>query len=158
MHHVIARRKHCKQSDTTTRSPTMSPQTSHRNDRFATTRWSMVVQLADKESPVAREALEKLTQRYWYPAYAYVRRCGHAPSIAAEMTQNLLQQLHSDLSRDVAREPPGHFRRFLLDRIHDFLAGDWRELLVEQSADRELIAPPDLEARFQLDRHGAHSP
>jgi RNA polymerase sigma-70 factor (ECF subfamily) len=136
----------------------MNSQPSSRHDRFATTRWSMVMQLADKESPGARDALDQLTHRYWYPVYAYIRRCGHAPAIAAEMAQKLLQQLQGDLSADLAQNPPGHFRRFLLDRIHDFLASDWRELIVEETPDRELIVPPDLEARYLRDGHGTHSP
>jgi RNA polymerase sigma-70 factor (ECF subfamily) len=136
----------------------MSSQTSSRNDHFATTRWSMVMQQAEKESPVARDALEQLAQRYWYPVYACIRRCGHAPGAAAEMAQKLLEHLQGDLAGEPAQNPPGHFRRFLLDRIHDFLASDRHELVVAETTGRELVAPPDLEARYQRDGHGTYSP
>jgi|SRR5689334_18761820 len=136
----------------------MSSQSSSRKDHFAATRWSTVMQLADKESPVARDALEQLARRYWYPVYAYIRRCGHAPMIAAEMAHKLLEQLQSDLSGQLAQDRPGHFRRFLLERVHGFLASDWRESPVAGTTGRELVAPPDLEARYLRDGHRTHSP
>jgi hypothetical protein len=42
--------------------------------RFRSTHWSQVLAAGRAESPVAREALERLCRTYWYPLYAYVRR------------------------------------------------------------------------------------
>ena len=49
---------------------------------FATTHWTVVVNAADTEAPGATAALTKLCEDYWFPLYAYVRRCGHGPDDA----------------------------------------------------------------------------
>jgi hypothetical protein len=54
--------------------------------RFATTRWSTVLAARDSVSPASDEALARLCEGYWYPLYAYVRRCGHDPDDAPEQT------------------------------------------------------------------------
>jgi RNA polymerase sigma-70 factor (ECF subfamily) len=88
---------------------------------FATTRWSLIV-AARGESPAAREALAELCQLYWYPLYAYIRRCAHAHDEAQDLTQEFFALL---LERDdLARLDPnrGRFRAFLLAACRHFLA------------------------------------
>src|SRR5580765_3226276 len=102
----------------------VASQRSH--DRFANTRWSVVMQQASGDAPDAARALDELAQRYWYPVYAYVRRCGHAPEVAQDITRTFLHRLISEFSSR-AQPPHGHFRKFLLARLNDFLGGDWRE-------------------------------
>jgi hypothetical protein len=53
---------------------------------FATTHWSGGLAARDAESPQATEALERLCRTYWYPLYAYVRRCGNGPEDAQDLT------------------------------------------------------------------------
>jgi RNA polymerase sigma-70 factor (ECF subfamily) len=53
---------------------------------FATTHWSVVLAAGNQESPEAAAALEKLCLTYWYPFYAYVRREGHNPTDAQDLT------------------------------------------------------------------------
>lgn len=96
-------------------------------DDFTRTRWSMVCRLQDERRPDAREALGELAVRYWYPVYAYVRRCGHSQEIAQDITQAFLQQVADDLRSNRVRTP-GRFRDWLLARLNGFLAGEWREL------------------------------
>src|SRR5688572_3594741 len=55
---------------------------------FATTHWSVVVQAGDQDSPTASAALEKLCATYWYPVYAEIRRRGHSPPDAQDLTQD----------------------------------------------------------------------
>lgn len=133
----------------------MSAASSH--DRFATTRWSVVMQSAAAEPADASHALTELAQRYWYPVYAYVRRCGHAPAIAQDITRSFLGGLMQQFRDDVTRHPQGHFRRYLLDQLNAFLGGDWREV-VDSGAAGELTPPDDLEARNEHDNAGATSP
>ena len=127
------------------------------SDRFATTRWSVVMQSASTESADASHALTELAQRYWYPVYAYVRRCGHAPAIAQDITRCFLGGLMRQFRDDATRHPQGHFRRYLLDRLNAFLGGDWREI-VDNDGAPELAPPDDLEARNEHDNAGAASP
>ena len=127
------------------------------SDRFATTRWSVVMQSASAEPADASHALTELAQRYWYPVYAYVRRCGHAPAIAQDITRGFLGGLMQQFRDGVTRHPQGHFRRYLLDQLNAFLGGDWREV-VDNDTGTELAAPEDLEARNERDNAGAASP
>ena len=53
--------------------------------RFATTRWSMVVEAGRQSSPEAAEALTTLCGIYWFPLYAYVRRQGHSIDDAQDL-------------------------------------------------------------------------
>ncbi len=121
------------------------------HDRFATTRWSMVMRPAAAESPEARRALGELAQRYWYPVYAYVRRCGHAPDVAQDVTLSFLQRLLRDISQDPEQDSPGLYRRYLIDRLHSFLAADWTETVQLEPLAEQLHAPKDLESRYLSD-------
>lgn len=136
----------------------MNSQAGRSYDRFATTRWSMVMQLAAIESPDARRALGELAQRYWYPVYAYVRRCGHAPDIAQDITLSFLQLLLRDICSSPGQHAPALYRRYLLDRLHAFLAGDWTETVQVEPFAGQLQAPADLEARYQNDHVSTQSP
>src|SRR5688500_17466271 len=53
---------------------------------FATTRWTVVMTAGGTDSPEAHEALATLCRNYWYPLYAYVRRHGHSPHDAQDLT------------------------------------------------------------------------
>ena len=85
----------------------------------------MVLSAGDPASPRAATALQTLCRAYWYPLYAYVRRRGHAPPDAQDLTQEFFAQL---LAHNwVARADPlkGRFRSFLLMAMSRFLAGEW---------------------------------
>lgn len=127
------------------------------HDRFANTRWSMVMQQASGDSPEASRALDELAQRYWYPVYAYVRRCGHAPAIAQDITRTFLHRLITKFRRNHEQPPHGHFRKFLLAELNTFLGGDWCEAIGEDTSNA-LAPPPDLEKRNQHDNAEAASP
>src|SRR5437763_16173791 len=68
--------------------------------RFQTTNWSLV--FAAGGSP---DALNDLCARYWSPVYAYVRRCGHDPADAEDLTQAFFSRMleHRDLARSEER-------------------------------------------------------
>lgn len=77
------------------------------------------------ESEPAREALETLCRAYWYPIYVYVRRKGHGPDAAEDLTQEFFAQLLAkDLLRQADREK-GRFRTFLLAVLDYFLVREW---------------------------------
>jgi RNA polymerase sigma-70 factor (ECF subfamily) len=95
--------------------------------RFATTCWTVVAHAGDRDSPEAREALAELFRAYWYPVYAYLRRRGHSPHEAEDLTQGFFADL---LARDFLKgiDPvKGKFRSFLLVALKNFLANrrDW---------------------------------
>ena len=71
---------------------------------FVTTHWSVIVGARDKDSPDSAAALEKLCHAYWYPLYAYVRRQGHAPHDAQDLTLPHLALL-KELADNLAAPP-----------------------------------------------------
>lgn len=128
----------------------------HAAEDFTQTRWSMVRRLQSTHTPDARDALTELAVRYWYPVYAYVRRCGHSQEIAQDITQTFLQQVADDL-RSSHAQPHGKFRDWLLTKLNGFLAGEWRELA---EAAHVPGAPPlsELESRNRTEHENDESP
>jgi RNA polymerase sigma-70 factor (ECF subfamily) len=94
--------------------PTASP--------FPTTHWSRIVAAGDPGAPLAREALAELCRVYWFPLYAYIRRPGHDPDRASELTQDLFVRLLEKGVLAAADPARGRFRAFLRAVCADFLA------------------------------------
>src|SRR5216117_3888215 len=63
------------------------------SDIFATTRWTVVQLAARNDTARAQQALSKLCEAYWYPFYVYVRRRGHGPEDAQDLTQEFFARL-----------------------------------------------------------------
>jgi DNA-directed RNA polymerase specialized sigma24 family protein len=63
------------------------------NESFATTHWSLVRAAGKGAASEAQKALADLCQTYWYPLYSYVRRQGHQPDDAQDLTQAFFAQL-----------------------------------------------------------------
>ena len=99
---------------------------------FVTTHWSVVLSAKDKGTPRSAEALEKLCKTYWYPLYAYVRRRGHSPADAEDLTQAFFARLlERNYVADANREK-GRFRTFLLTALNHFLADEWDRLKAQK--------------------------
>lgn len=96
------------------------------NAAFNPTRWSLIAILNSGEAARMDEALGKLCSAYWYPLYAYVRRAGHSPDDAADLTQSFFAHLLE--KQLLARADParGRLRTFLLTAMQHFLRDDWR--------------------------------
>lgn len=118
----------------------------------------MVMTNATRQSSGAGDALSELAQRYWYPVYAYVRRCGHGPTIAHDITSSFLHHLLRNVQSGRVQAAHGHFRRYLLNELNGFLAGDWHEGLKEDDATPPLSPPLELESRYQRDIPSSSSP
>ena len=58
-------------------------QREHPPKSFATTHWSVVLSAKNPDSPESEQAMATLCETYWYPLYAFVRRTGHSPPVAA---------------------------------------------------------------------------
>jgi RNA polymerase sigma-70 factor (ECF subfamily) len=100
------------------------PATPHSDARFATTHWTVVLTAGSPDSSRYREALETLCQAYWYPLYAYLRRCGHTPHEAEDQIQGFFAYLLE--RRALRRVDPrrGKFRSFLLGTLKHFLTDE----------------------------------
>lgn len=91
---------------------------------FAATHWSLVLAAGRDGTPAARTALEKLCRTYWPPLYAFVRRSGHAPADAQDLTQGFFLQLLQRNFLDGVDPRKGRFRSFLLAALQHHLSNE----------------------------------
>jgi RNA polymerase sigma factor (sigma-70 family) len=121
---------------------------------FVTTHWTVVVSARAGNSADSEAALEKLCRAYWYPLYAYVRRQGHSPHDAEDLTQEFFGKLlHADYLKSVAREK-GRFRTFLLVALKRFLANEWDRSRAQKRGGRHEHLPVDIsdaESRYAVE-------
>ena len=89
------------------------------------TDWT-VIRTAGQSGDAATGALEKLCRVYWYPLYAYVRRQGHGPHDAQDLTQEFFARLLATPWLENLHPSKGRFRSFLLASMNHFLANEWR--------------------------------
>jgi RNA polymerase sigma factor (sigma-70 family) len=100
---------------------------------FTTTHWSVVLAAREEESPKTADALAQLCGTYWYPLYAYIRRRGHEPQDAQDLTQEFFARLLGNNILKAVQQERGKFRWFLLSAVKRFLANEWNR---EQAAKR----------------------
>ncbi|PYI85468.1 MAG: RNA polymerase subunit sigma-24 [Verrucomicrobia bacterium] len=81
----------------------------------------------ERESPEAAAALEKLCRAYWRPIYIYVRRRGHPPAEAEDLTQAFFAHFLERKLLTVVDRQRGRFRTFVLHACEYFLAKQWRD-------------------------------
>jgi RNA polymerase sigma factor (sigma-70 family) len=94
---------------------------------FTTTRWSVVLAAGHEDASRASSALEHLCAAYWYPLYAYVRRQGHGPEDAQDLTQDFLARFIGKGYFRRADPARGRFRTFLLTSLKHFLVNEWHK-------------------------------
>lgn len=128
---------------------------------FHTTHWSVVAAVGAQETTQAAAALEALCRTYWYPLYAYVRRRGHGPEEAQDLTQEFFARLLAkDYLRRADRER-GRFRSFLLKSLQHFLVNEWVRGQARKRGGGEKLVPLDealAERLYQQEPAVAHPP
>jgi RNA polymerase sigma-70 factor (ECF subfamily) len=92
---------------------------------FTQTHWSVVLLAGDDASPKRHAALDQLCHSYWYPLYAYVRRCGESPEDAKDLTQEFFARLLEKNWLRAASPERGRFRWYLLASLKHFLSNEW---------------------------------
>lgn len=97
---------------------------SKRQAWFATTHWSVVLAAQDAQSPRSAEALERLCRQYWPPVYAFIRRRGHGPDDAQDLTQEFFARLLEKNYLQAADAARGKFRTLLLTAVTRFLINE----------------------------------
>lgn len=128
---------------------------------FVTTRWSVVLSAQAGDSPEAARALEQLCGAYWFPLYAHVRRLGHSPADAEDLTQAFFARLLANDGFGVADRERGRFRSFLLGSFKHFLANEWDKARAQKRGGHLQIIPLDTPAgedRLQLEPATVTSP
>src|SRR3954466_11736357 len=88
---------------------------------FTTTHWSVVLLAGQSQSTGSFDALDLLCRRYWPPIYAFIRRRGHGPDDAKDLTQEFFARLLEKNYVESADASKGRFRTFLLTAVTRFL-------------------------------------
>ena len=110
---------------------------------FVTTHWSLVVSSGRNDTTQARNALEKLCRAYWFPIYAFVRRQGHNPHDAQDLTQEFFARLLAKNQLAGADPNRGRFRSFLLAALKHFLANEWHKARAQKRGGGQVPIPID---------------
>jgi RNA polymerase sigma factor (sigma-70 family) len=112
---------------------------------FTQTHWSVVLQAGDEASPQRLAALDQLCRSYWFPLYAYVRRCGESPEDAKDLTQEFFARLLEKNWLRAASPERGRFRWYLLASLKHFLSNEWdRARTQKRGGDRRPISLDQL--------------
>src|SRR3954471_13755889 len=122
--------------------------------QFPTTQWSRVISAGGPDAPQAREALAELCNAYWYPLYAYIRRRGHGPERARDLTQDFFARAMEKGLLAEADPARGRFRSFLRTVCAHFLANRRdREQAWKRGGGRAVlpIDAVDAEGRYALE-------
>jgi RNA polymerase sigma-70 factor (ECF subfamily) len=121
---------------------------------FATTRWSVVLEAAEPDAPRAAAALDELCRAYWKPLYVYVRRCGHGPHDAEDLTQGFLAGLLANHALRTVAPVKGRFRSFLLASLKHYLANEWDKARTQKRGNGHApiaLDDPAVEQRYLLE-------
>ncbi len=118
------------------------------NRQFQTTCWTQVVQAVQGGSRNEQSAasLEQLCQRYWYPLYSFLRRCGHDSSLSEDYVQGFFAELLSGDALSSANPERGRFRSFLLAACKNFVANQLRSERAQRRGGGRVHLSLDLDA------------
>lgn len=89
---------------------------------FASTEWSVILE-ARQDSTEGRAALERLCRAYWLPVYGFLRRRGHAPADAEDLTQGFFADLLTGDFLHRSDPAKGRFRGYLVGALRHFVSG-----------------------------------
>lgn len=90
--------------------------------RFATTRWTMVMNAGRHGSVEAEKALAALCETYWFPIYSFIRRHGRSKEDAEDLTQSFFAALLDRGAFGQLDQAQGKFRAFLLSTVKNYLS------------------------------------
>lgn len=88
---------------------------------FPNTQWSKLFAVKDETGTARRDALNFLIQRYWKPAYCFVRRYGHSEEDAKDLVQEFFTVCLQKEFFGKADPARGRFRNLLLSSLSNFL-------------------------------------
>jgi DNA-directed RNA polymerase specialized sigma24 family protein len=131
-------------------------------EAFASTHWSLVVAARERSTDQGSAAMTALCRLYWPPLYAYIRRAGHRPEDAQDLTQSFFTYL---LEKNIIRfavPDRGRLRSFLLISLKNFMANEWRREHAEKRGGQVSIISlddsPGAESLYTAEAGGGWSP
>ncbi len=131
-----------------------------RGELFVTTHWSVVLE-AGTDTARGQDALGRLCQIYWYPVYGYLRRRGHEPADAQDLTQEFFTRLLQKNWLGRAEPGRGRFRSFLLGAVNHFVSDQRDKARAAKRGGGIPVLPLEFntaETRYSLEPADARSP
>jgi RNA polymerase sigma-70 factor (ECF subfamily) len=126
-------------------------------NRFATTRWSVVLAAGRRSTARSRDALAALCANYWYPLYGFVRAQGYSAHDAQDLTQEFFARLIEQNTVGEADRNRGRFRTFLIASLKHFLANERDRAQAKKRGGGRLVLSIDFDAgENRLGREPAH--
>jgi RNA polymerase sigma-70 factor (ECF subfamily) len=128
-----------------------------RSAEFPATCWNLISEAKDPSSPQARDSIAELCATYWYPIYAHIRRVGHGPEMAEDLTQEFFARLLEPGALDSIDPRKGRFRTFLLV-VCDHMLSNRRdyERALKRGGGRRPIPIDLLNAEGRYSREPSH--
>jgi RNA polymerase sigma-70 factor (ECF subfamily) len=123
---------------------------------FPHTRWSVVLSANQEETAASDGALETLCRTYWYPLYVCVRRSGHNPHDAQDLTQEFFRRLLEKRWLRTADPAKGRLRTFLITALKRFMANEWRRASAGKRGGGQPCVPMDT--AFAESRYATAAP
>jgi RNA polymerase sigma-70 factor (ECF subfamily) len=127
--------------------------TSSGDPQFHTTQWNRIAVAAGQEGAESRAALADLCQAYWYPLYAFLRRCGHSAEDARDLTQGFFAALLEKGYLADADRKRGRFRSFLLTAATRFAAKERDKAAAQKRGGGRRVLPLDFEEGERRYKH-----
>ncbi len=94
-----------------------------------------------QESKEAFAALTHLCQTYWFPIYAFIRKRGHSPEQAKDLTQSFFAAFLEKNYLARALRERGRFRVFLMTSVQNFLHNEFdRSQAQKRGGGQQLIS------------------
>jgi RNA polymerase sigma-70 factor (ECF subfamily) len=115
-------------------------------NRFATTRWSVVLAAGRRSTERSRDALAELCANYWYPLYGFVRAQGYSAHDAQDLTQEFFARLIERNTVGEADRTRGRFRTFLIASLKHFLANERDRARAKKRGGGRLVLSIDFDA------------
>ena len=122
---------------------------------FEATAWTVVLDSGN------REALEQLCKTYWPPIYSFLRRSGHQPENAKDLTQGFFVHLLARERLKNVHPAKGKFRSFLLACLNNYVRNEWeKEQAQKRGGGVEVISidVSDTERRYGVNPVDAQDP
>jgi RNA polymerase sigma factor (sigma-70 family) len=131
------------------------PAENSRARRFWTTKWQMVLDSQDVESPRHRQALAELCSIYWYPLYQFARRKGFEAQDSEDLTQSFFLHLLKNGALQQVHPDKGRFRSFLLASFQNHISVLRQRQVAAKRGGGCLLISLDAPRAEELDRFEA---
>src|SRR3989440_5958581 len=128
-----------------------------RESLFASTRWTMVLDAGESQTPPdqALSALSELCRIYWRPIFLFLRRQGSNPDDAQDLTQGFFAHLIESRAYARADRDKGRFRSFMLGALKHFLAHARSHDRAQKRGGGMIVGPLDTASIAEADARAA---